>query len=373
MTTIADLITWLEHIAPPRLAEEWDNIGLLSGDPAASCERVMTCLTITKDTADEAVAGGAQLVVSHHPVLLRGVKALRADRPETAGLWRLTRGGVAVYSAHTAFDNAKGGINSSLAKRFGLTEVEPLAPGEGEPQHKVMVFCPREEREAVMQAAFKAGAGHIGAYSECSFSTSGIGTFFGDETTHPAVGQKGRRESVREWRVELLCTATDLGNVLAAIRAAHPYEEPAIDVYPLRVAPVGFGAGRIGRLAQPESLAALADRVARELRCPAVQVVGEAARTIRRLAIACGAGDSFVAEAARRGADAMLTGEARYHRAVEAEALGLALVLPGHHATERPGVENLSARLAAEFPSLHVWASRSERDPLRWVAGSMAE
>jgi hypothetical protein len=235
---------------------------------------------------------------------------------------------------------------------------------------KIIVFTPDSDHEAILTAAFSAGAGRIGAYRECSFAIPGTGTFFGEAGANPAVGEAGRRESVREQRVELVCPADRLAAVLAAIRRAHSYEEPAIDVYPLH--PQGLpegGAGRVGRLEEPATLDAFAARVARILGASAVQYAGDPHRRVERVAIACGAGDDFLGDAVRAGADVLLTGEARFHRALEAETLGLGLVVAGHHATERPGVEDLAERLAAAFPGLAVWPSRREHDPLRPATG----
>ncbi len=368
MMTVADLAAWLERFAPKSLAESWDNVGLLVGDPTSGLTRVMTCLTVTPRTAAEAIAEGAEAIVGHHPVFFKATRSLRADRPETADLWRLARRGVAILSPHTAFDNTPGGINDGLARRLGLVEVEPLRPSPPVPRLKVVVFAPRSDREKVLAAAFAAGAGTIGAYGECSFGSAGFGTFFGTEAAHPAVGQAGRREVVREWRLEFACPGDRLAAVLAAIRAAHSYEEAAVDVHPLapEATPgAGAGAGRIGRLPAPEPLGGFASRVARLLKAPATQYVGDPGRAVARVAVCCGAGDDFLPDARARGADALLTGEARFHRALEAEALGLGLVVAGHHATERPGVEDLAATIAAAFPALGVWASRTEADPLR--------
>ncbi len=368
--TVADLAAWLEGFAPSRLAESWDNVGLLMGDPAAALTRVMTCLTVTPTTADEAIAERAGAIVSHHPILFQPTKTLRADRTETAPTWRLARSGIAVLSPHTAFDNAREGINAGLAARLGLAEVGPIRRARAAAGFKVVVFVPQPVRLDVLTAAFDAGAGRIGAYAECSFSGSGLGTFFGDEGAEPAIGQAGRREVVREWRVEFACPAERLAGVLAAIRSAHPYEEPAIDVYPLApgfINPSDPGAGRIGQRLAPVPLGELAAEVARLLDAPAAQFVGDPARLVRRVAICCGAGDDFLPDSARLGADVLLTGEARFHGALEAEALGMALILAGHHATERPGVEDLAGRIAGQFPDLAVWASRSERDPLRSI------
>jgi dinuclear metal center YbgI/SA1388 family protein len=368
MTTVADLLAWLENFAPSRLAESWDNVGLLMGDPSGEVSRVMTCLTVTPRSADEAIAEGAQAIVSHHPILFKATKSLRADRPETAHLWRLARAGVAVLSPHTAFDNTVGGINDGLARRIGLVEVEPLRPGSPSSRFKVVVFAPKEDSEGVLAAAFEAGAGRIGAYEQCSFGSIGEGTFFGTDGTNPTVGQAGRREVVPEWRLELLCPGDRLPAVLLAIRAAHSYEEPAIDAYPIHSdIPAGPGAGRVGKLERPEPLGEFAARMSRLLSAPSTQFVGNPARMVARVALCCGAGDDFLPDAAKLKADVLLTGEARFHRALEADALGVGLIVVGHHATERPGVEDLATLIAEGFPSLTTWASRLEIDPLRPV------
>jgi dinuclear metal center YbgI/SA1388 family protein len=365
MTTVADVAAWLDRFAPRRLAEPWDNVGLLWGDPKAEVTRVMACLSVTPASSAEAVAERAELVITHHPVLFRPVKSVRADTPDGGVLWALARAGVSILSPHTALDNTAGGINDGLARRLGLVDVGPLRCSPGSPTFKVVVFSPRADRENVLAAAFAAGAGRIGAYEECSFSTAGHGSFFGTEGANPSVGQAGRRETVREWRVELICPGDRLASVLAAVRSSHSYEEPAIDVYPLEVPAGGPGVGRVGRLPAPERLSAFAARVARVLNAPNLQFAGEPERRVERVAIGCGAGDEFLGEAARVGADVLLTGEARFHRALEAEALGVGLIVAGHYQTERPGVEDLAEQVAAAFPSIAVWSSRREADPWR--------
>ena len=221
-TTVAEVSAWMQRFAPRHLAETWDNVGLLSGDPAAQLQRIMTCLTVTGGTAAEAIADGAGLILTHHPILFRPIQQLRADRPATSVLWDLTRAGVAVYSPHTALDNTRGGINDGLAQRLGLVEVRPLRPSPAEAAFKVVVFVPDVDHGRILTAAFDAGAGRIGLYDQCSFTTEGLGTFFGAEGSNPAVGQRGRRETVAERRVEFIAPADRLRRVLEAIHQAHP-------------------------------------------------------------------------------------------------------------------------------------------------------
>ena len=367
MTTVAEIAAWMDRFAPQRLAESWDNVGLLLGDPASPVERVMTCLTVTSATADEAIARRAGAIVSHHPILFKGIKILRADQPETGFLWRLAHAGVAVLSPHTAFDNTVNGINDGLARRFGLLDVTALRPAAAEDWYKLVVFAPRAERGQILAAACAAGAGELGDYSECSFTSTGVGTFRGSPAANPTIGQAGGdRESVRECRVELLCAGSRRTSVLAAIRAVHSYEEPAIDL--IRVEPTWpqtAGAGRVGRLPRSEPLGEFVARVGRILPAPGIQFVGDPTRPVERVAICCGAGDDFLGAALRASADVFVTGEARYHRALEAASSGMALIVAGHHATERPGVEDLAEIVAREFASLEVWASQVERDPLQ--------
>jgi dinuclear metal center YbgI/SA1388 family protein len=369
MTTVRDVVDWLEGFAPRRLAESWDNVGLLLGDPDAQVERVMTCLTVTATTVAEAIEHRANLILSHHPILFRPAKALRADRPDEAIVWTLARAGLAVASPHTAFDGTAGGINDLLAESLRLTGVRPLRPAPGRAAFKIVVFTPESDREGVLNAAFAAGAGRIGAYRECSFATAGQGTFFGADGTNPTVGQTGRRERADEWKLEFVCPEGRLAAVLGAVRGAHSYEEPAIDVFPLQVPAESVGAGRVGRLPEGVSLADLAARVAEILGAPGLQFAGDPGRPVATVAICCGAGDDFLGDAARAGADVLLTGEARFHRALEAEARGIGLIAAGHHATERPGVERLAGRVADAFPALAVWASRGESDPWRNLPG----
>lgn len=364
MPTVADLAGFLERFAPARSAADWDNVGLLLGDSAGPADRVLTCLTVTADVVAEAIAERAQLIVSHHPVLFRAVKKLTGHTPDGRLLLPLLRAGIAVHSPHTAFDNCPGGINDSLARLFELLNVAPLRPGTPAKSYKLVVFVPDSDFAKVSDALFAAGAGRIGQYEQCSYRLNGTGTFFGGSESNPTVGQKGRREEVAEWRLEVLVPEASLGPALCAMRAAHSYEEPAFDVYPLhmRDAIASHGEGRIGDL--PETtLGELARRTKERLGASVVQVVGDPNRPVRRLAIACGAAGEFLTDAIRAKADAFLVGEVRFHEALAAEAANIGLIVPGHYATERPAVEELADRLAKEFPTATVWASRRERDP----------
>ena len=234
---------------------------------------------------------------------------------------------------------------------------------------KIVVFVPEKDLGKVAEAMFAAGAGQIGQYSQCSFRLPGTGTFFGSDASNPTLGQKERREEVGEIRLEMVCPEEAVNRVVAALRKAHSYEEPAYDVYNLRLDPAKadlgrLGQGRIGQLAEPVSLTAW-PTVRQKLSARHVQIVGDLTRPVRQVAIACGAGGEFVADAIRQKADVLLTGEARFHDCLAAQAQGLGLLLPGHYASERPGVKELAERLQSQFPQASVWASRQESDPVQ--------
>lgn len=367
MPTVADISAYLDRFAPRTFAADWDNIGLLLGDGNAEVRRAMTCLTVTPPVVAEAVAEKADLIVAHHPILFRGTKRLSTETSEGRLLWPLARAGVAVYSPHTAFDNTVGGINDLLANRLGLTDVQPLRPRDGERQCKVVVFVPENDLSKVSDAMFQAGAGIIGQYEQCSFRIAGTGTFLGTESTNPTVGVKGRSEDVSEWRLEVICREAILPGVIAAMRKAHSYEEPAFDVYQLKSLPGPGGEGRVGNLPTATPLRELAATIRQKLSAGPTQVVGDLDREVKRLAIACGAAGEFLGDAMKAKADVFLTGEMRFHDYLSAEAQGIALVLPGHYTTERPAVEELASRLRSEFAGVNVWASRLEKEPAGWV------
>jgi dinuclear metal center YbgI/SA1388 family protein len=363
MPTVAEFAAHLERFAPCATAAEWDNVGLLLGDPADAVERAMTCLTVTPDVVAEAVSERAHLIVSHHPILFRAVKKLTATTPDGKVVLPLVRAGIAVYSPHTAFDNCAGGINESLSAALGVRNAVPLRPRDAARQCKLVVFVPDGDLAKVSDALFAAGAGVIGNYTECSFRLAGKGTFFGTDSANPVVGQKGRREDVDEWRLEVVMPEKQVSSAVAAMRKAHSYEEPAFDVYPLKPNAIG-GEGRIGELAQPATLSELAERTKRELRAASVQVVGDLSRSVRKVAVACGAAGEYLVDSIRSNADVFLTGELRFHDALAAREAGIGVILPGHYATERPAVEALAGQLAARWPGVTVWASCAERDPL---------
>lgn len=366
MLSVADIVAFLESAAPLHRAAEWDNVGLLLGERSAPVQRVLTCLTLTPEVAAEAIQSNTNLVVTHHPILYRPVQSLTDGTPEGRMVLALARAGIAVFSPHSAFDNCAGGINDILAQRFGLSDVASLRPAVGLPQCKLVVFVPDTDLTKVSDAIFSAGAGKIGAYSECSFRVAGTGTFFGSDQTEPTIGLKGRREHVAEWRLEAVVPESLVDRVVVGMRGAHSYEEPAYDLIPLRPSIQPIGDGRVGRLENAISLADFARVVRNTLASNGVQVVGSPETIVQRVAVACGAGGEFLDDVVRDKADVFVTGEMRFHQYLAAQTRGISLILPGHFSTERLGVEVLASRIATQWPGLNVQPSVAETDPVSW-------
>lgn len=347
---VADWVDLLHASWPPRDAADWDSTGLQVGDPDDAVRAVLVCLDVTAAVLDEAGERGADLVLAHHPLLFRPLRRLT---PETAagGLaLRAARSGVAVLAAHTNYDAAVPGTTEPVTTLLGLRQVRPLQPLEaGESGSvKLVTFVPRDHTGAVLDALAAAGAGRLGEYERCAFTVRGSGTFRPSAAATPAVGERERANSVDEDRLEMVVPRGELSGAVAALVAAHPYEEVAYDLYPLAEAGVtGKGLGRVGFLPEPLPLGAVAERLADGLPAPGLRVAGDPDRPVRRVAACGGAGDALIADALRAGADLFVTGDLRHHVTLDALAMGMALIDAGHWATEAAALPAMRERLAA--------------------------
>jgi dinuclear metal center YbgI/SA1388 family protein len=361
--TVADITRALDDLAPAALAEAWDNVGLLVGDPKADVTRALVALDATPGVLDQAATLGAEVVVTHHPLLFSATKRLVADGGTLSLVRRLVREGRALVAAHTNLDSAPGGLNDRLAALLGVHETRPLLPSESRALVKLVVYVPVEHAEAVRVAMCDAGAGHIGAYDQCAFAAAGEGTFRPGAGTQPYIGQVGALTRVAEMRVETVVPRARLGAVIAALTVTHPYEEPAFDVLPLDNAWPGAGLGRIGTLETATTVGAFAAKVTQTLGTDRVDVVGHKASTVRTVALCGGGGGDLAERAAALGADVYLTGELKHSQALAAAQRGFSVITAGHFATEHMAVDVLAACLTRSFPALQVQIAE-ERDPL---------
>jgi len=369
---LADVIEVLDGAYPPRLAQSWDSVGLVCGDPDDVLESVTVAVDATPAVVDEVPEAG--LLLAHHPLLLRGVDTVAASTPKGALVHRLIRTGRSLFTAHTNADSASPGVSDALAEALGITVdavLEPLTTAGD--LDKWVIYVPRENAEAVREAVFAAGAGHIGDYSHCSWSVSGIGQFLPHEGASPAVGSVGSVERVAEDRFEVVAPARARGAVLAAMRAAHPYEEPAFDIFALVPPPGDAGLGRIGTLAQPEPLRRFVSRVDAALPRTSwgVRAAGDPEMLVSRVAVCGGAGDSLLAAADRADLQAYVTADLRHHPADEhRRASNVALIDVAHWASEFPWCEQAAETLRCRFEAaLPVRVCTIRTDP--WNIGHL--
>ncbi|MCS7240238.1 MAG: Nif3-like dinuclear metal center hexameric protein [Candidatus Bipolaricaulota bacterium] len=347
----AHIIALLEERFPLSLAEEWDQCGLQVGDENSDCQRVLVALDL--DLQHLALLPEVDLVVTHHPLLFRPISRVCAATPLGRKLQALLEHDVALFSLHTPYDVAQGGLGEILAGYLGLTGTKPLLPRGG--LVKLVVFVPVGYEERVANALFAAGAGKIGKYGHCSFRTKGTGTFLPEEGARPFLGQVGQEEHVEEIRLETIIPAERVARALKAMRAVHPYEEVAYDLYPLANNPTLHGLGRIGDLPERVSLSQVLQGFAQRLGVDGPRaVVGRWDQEIQRVAVCGGSGGDLVPQAIASGAELYITGEASYHRLKEAEEAGLTVALFGHAETEKPFVSHIAGLLRAECPKVEV-------------------
>ncbi|MGI9092748.1 MAG: Nif3-like dinuclear metal center hexameric protein [Mycobacteriales bacterium] len=352
MADLGEVVAALDRLYDPVTAQTWDAVGLVCGDPAARVRRVRFAVDPVAVVVDEAEREHADLLVTHHPLLLHGVHSVAATTPKGRVVHRLIRAGIALHVAHTNADCADPGVSDALAGALGLRDLVPLDAADRPPRDKLITFVPETDADRLVEALSLAGAGVIGDYARCAFLGPGTGTFTPGPSSHPTIGRPGVIEQVPELRLEMELPRARRGVVVAALRAAHPYEEPAYDVVELAAEPGRCGLGRIGELSAPEPLSAFVQRVAAALPATVagVRATGDPELPIRRVAVCGGAGDSLLTTATAADVDALVTADLRHHPASEhAETGGPALVDVAHWASEWPWLRTAADRLATEL------------------------
>ena len=352
MPSLGDVVDLIHSWYPPQSADSWDAVGLVLGDPSDSVRKVMFAVDPTEAVAAEAVQWGADLLVVHHPLFLKGVNSVAATTPKGRTLQTLSRGGCALLAAHTNADQAVSGVSESMALALGLADLEPIIAAPSEPLDKLTTYVPVADAEHLREALARAGAGAIGDYDCCSFSTPGEGRFRPLPGATPAVGEVGTPQTVAEERIEVVLPRRHRTAVVRALLAAHPYEEPAWDVVEQTDAGLaGTGTGRIGTV-EETTLGEFAARVSRALPATAggVRVGGDPDRLVRRVALCGGAGDFLLDRLATSDVDVYVTSDLRHHTAGEfLEKGGPALVDVAHWAAEWTWLPAVEARLTTHL------------------------
>lgn len=362
---IKDCINQIEQIAPKKLAQGWDNTGLLVGDADMAIKKILLTIDITNDVIKEAKQAGCNFIISYHPVIWDGLKNVLKDSP----VYELVDSGISVYSIHTALDAVIGGVNDGLAEIVGIKNPQPIGDfvEGGQNNFKLVVFVPANWLEKVADAVFKAGAGWIGNYSHCGFSSAGQGTFLPLNGAKPAIGKKGKLERVDEIRFESIVPAEKITAVVKAMKEAHPYEMPAYDVIKLYDADDKIGLGRIGFLEKPAQLSTILRKIRTITGVKAAGIVGNKNRLVKKAAVCAGSCGKLIMNVIWKKCDLYLTGEIKHHQALAAQEAGVTVVCLSHTVSERFILKKVAKELQKRIKDVKIIISKKDKDPFEWI------
>ena len=352
MLTVRDVLRTLESFTPVRWAFDFDNVGLLVGSKKTTVTKIVTALDPSQALVARAVEEGAELVITHHPILWGGTKSITDTNDDTAFALALAKHDISHIAAHTNWDAAPGGINDVLARLLGLQNLASFGAAASVPYSKIIVFCQQEQEDVLLDVMAEQGAGNIGNYRRCGFKAHGIGTFEPLPGSNPSVGRIGKSDEIEETKVEMICPTHKVSDVISAMIERHNYEQPAFDVIPL--APLEEQpCGRIGSLPTPITLQQFITEV--DLALGGTPMAwGDSQRMVEKVAVVGGAADGEWRNALEAGADVFVTGEVKHHVSQEATKAGIAIVAAGHYATENPGMREMANQLKLRLPSIEV-------------------
>ena len=364
--TVGDVTIALESWAPPALQESYDNSGLLVGRTSDSVSSVLVSLDCTEEVVEEAVALGANMIVSHHPIVFKGLKRFNGNTYVERTVMKAIAHGIALYAIHTNLDNVLDGVNMRLANLVGCTtdSLQILRP-KPDALMQVVVYVPEEHVQKVTESMFSAGAGEIGAYDECGWVVPGKGTFRPLEGSDPHVGTIGARESVVESKLEVVVEPWRLAAVLHAMKNAHPYEEVAHGVWPLQQIHAQVGSGMLGELPQPMEEGAFLDAVKSALGCQAIRHTKLRGRDIRKVAVCGGSGSFLLPDAMRAGADVLVTSDFKYHEFFDADNR-IVIADVGHYESEWQTTDLIVNRIKKYFPNFAVHLASANPNPIHY-------
>jgi len=362
--TIAEIIAHLESIAPSTYQEHYDNAGLLTGNPEWHCSGMLCTLDATEEVIQEAISKQCNMIIAHHPIIFNGFKKINGKNYVERAVIKAIKNDVAVYAIHTNLDNVIHGVNGRMADELGLINRKILAP-KGNTLKKLFTFVPVNHVEEVREALFGAGAGTIGKYSECSFNVEGTGTFTGNETSNPFVGQPGKRHSEMELKVEVVFPSYLQHAVVTALKSAHPYEEVAYDVVGLSNDHPEIGAGLIGELPQPMDVKAFLNLLKHQFKLPVIRHTSLMGKPVQRIAVCGGAGSFLISKALSGKVDVFVTADMKYHEFFDGEDK-MVICDIGHYESEQFTIDLLAAILHKKFPTFAVLKSGIQTNPVHY-------
>ncbi|MDC0584342.1 Nif3-like dinuclear metal center hexameric protein [Bacteroidales bacterium] len=361
---LKEIVQCFNEFAPFSYQEPYDNAGIQYGDPETEITGALLSLDITEEIINEAISKKINLVVSHHPLLFSDLKKITGGDFVQKALIKAIKNDICILSVHTNIDAVKAGVNGKISEKLGLKNYEILQPTNGV-LNKVVVYAPHAHSEAVKEAMFTAGAGHIGNYSECSFSTTGEGTFKGENETKPYVGAKGVRHSESETRIESIVPSNKLNEVISSMIKVHPYEEVAYDIYTLNNTLATVGSGIIGELEREMNTQEFFDYIKKTFNIPVIRHSKSHKASIKKVALCGGAGSFLLNKAISKGADIFLTGDIKYHQFFEAEHK-IILADFGHYESEQYTLEIFSEQLKEKFSNFAVYFSDIVTNPVNY-------
>lgn len=362
---LKDIISELEKIAPPSYQESYDNAGLITGDDQWEAKGILICLDSTEEIIDEAIATGCNLVIAHHPIVFSGLKKINGKNFIERTIIKAIKNDIAIYAIHTNLDNVVKGVNKKICDKLFLKNSKVLLTKQGLLK-KLVTFCPTADIEKVRKALFDAGAGNIGNYSECSFNVNGEGTFNGNSESNPYVGEKGKRHTENEIRIEMIFESIHEIRILSALKASHPYEEVAYDIYKLDNFYQKAGSGMIGELNNEKDEIEFLAFLKSVLMTPVVKHTALLHKKIKRVAVCGGAGFFLLKEAIKAGADIFVTSDIKYHQFFEADGKIL-LVDVGHYESEQFTSELLYETLKEIFPTFAIRLTKINTNPVNYL------
>ncbi len=356
---------YLESIAPLDLQESYDNSGLLIGNPETELTGALICLDLTMEVLEEAIQGGLNMVISHHPLIFSGLKSLTGKNELERIVLKAIKKDISIYAIHTNLDNISKGVNAMLCEKLGILDPTILQALSGK-LNKLVTFCPDEHAGKLRDALFSAGAGHIGNYDSCSYNSDGYGTFRAGANTNPFVGEKGKLHTEKESRIELILPDHLIGRVVNVLKREHPYEEVAYDIYPLKNEYATAGAGMIGEIAVAEDELEFLKKIKKILGTGALRHSALLGRKIKKVAVCGGSGSFLIRKALSAGADIFITGDIKYHQFFETDGKML-IADAGHFETEQFTKELIYKLLNEKFPTFALRISQVNTNAVRYL------
>jgi dinuclear metal center YbgI/SA1388 family protein len=365
MSKIKDIVQHLESIAPLAYQESYDNAGLIVGDAFKEVTNVLITLDVTEEVLEEAISKKCELIVAHHPIIFKGLKKLTGSNYVERTVIKAIKNDIAIYAIHTNLDNVQKGVNKMIADKIGLEELQTLAP-KSELLTKLVFFCPIADAEKVREAVFSAGAGKIGDYDSCSYNLEGKGSFKAGENTNPHVGEKGKIHFEEEVRVETIMPNYLVGKVIAAMKAAHPYEEVAYDLYPLNNAWNQVGSGMIGKLQKPMPTKAFLNHLKEALKTEVIRHTKLLKEEVSTIAVCGGSGSFLLNKAMGKRADVFVTGDFKYHQFFDADDK-IVIADVGHFESEQFTPELLMNYLGENCKNLNCQITTVNTNPIQYL------